>query len=452
MEYIKNRFYEAAMKKYDEYLKLKNDHSDVVVGKVTIGHVLSGMKGVPSLLTETSKLDPNEGIRFRGISLKELRKTIPRLCEHGEPLPEGLFYLMLIGEVPELDDISNISKDWATRAIVPAHVFDVIDAMPKNARPMAQFVAAITSMASESYFLNAHQAGVQKKYYWDTTYEDVMNLIARLPRIAAYIYRRTFHKSEHIDPDPRLDWAGNFAHMMGFSSPPHMRLMRMYMSIHADHEGGNVSAHTTHLVGSTLSNPYYAYAAGMLGLAGPLHGFANQNVLSWIMDMMRDLRDEDPSQERIHKYCKKFLDQGGVIPGFGHAVLRITDPRYDAQKEFAEKFIKSDNLINIVNKLFKVVPPLLEATGKVKNPWPNVDAYSGALLRFYGIKEHNFYTVMFGVSRALGVLSSLLFDRVFGLPIERPTSYPLQWYRDVAEGKIKIDTGNCDDSDAKEES
>jgi citrate synthase len=439
MEYIKNRFYEAALKKFDEYQKIRKDYSDVVVGKVTIGHVFSGMKGVPSLLTETSKLDPNEGIRFRGIALSELRKTIPRLCEHGEPLPEGLFYLMLIGEIPELDDISNISKDWASRAIVPQHVFDVIEAMPKNSRPMAQYVAAITAMASDSYFLNAMQAGVHKKYYWDSTYEDVMNLIARLPRIAAYIYRRTFHKGEHIDPDPRLDWAGNFAHMMGFGAPPHKRLMRLYLSIHADHEGGNVSAHTTHLVGSTLSNPYYSYAAGMLGLAGPLHGFANQNVLGWIFDMIRDLNDEDPPADKIRKYCKKFLDKGGVLPGYGHAVLRITDPRYDAQREFAEKFIKNDNLINIVNKLYNVVPPLLEATGKVKNPWPNVDAYSGALLRFYGIKEHQFYTVMFGISRALGVLASLLFDRVFSLPIERPTSYPLQWYKDVAEGKIKLD-------------
>ncbi len=439
MEYIKNRFYQAAQKKYDEFLKLKREHSDVVVGKVTIGDVLSGMKGVPSLLTETSKLDANEGIRFRGVALSELRKTIPRLCEHGEPLPEGLFYLMLIGEEPELDDISNLSKDWASRAIVPPHVFDVIDAMPKSARPMAQFVAAITSMASNSYFMNALNAGVEKKYYWDTTYEDAMNLIARIPRIAAYIYRRTFHKGEHIDPDPRLDWAGNLAHMMGFNAPQHMRLMRLYMSIHADHEGGNVSAHTTHLVGSTLSNPYYSYAAGMLGLAGPLHGFANQNVLNWIFDMMRELNDEDPSEERIEKYCKKFLDKGGVIPGFGHAVLRITDPRYIAQQEFAEKFIKNDNLVNIVNKLYKVVPPLLEATGKVRNPWPNVDAYSGALLRYYGIHEHQFYTVLFGVSRALGTMTSLLFDRVFGLPLERPTSYPMQWYRDVAEGKIKLD-------------
>lgn len=439
MEYIKNRFYESALKKIKEFNKLRENHSDVVIGKVTIGDVIMGMKGIPSLITETSKLDPNEGIRFRGFSLPELRNTIPRLCSHGEPLPEGLFYLMLTGEVPELDDISNLSKDWASRANVPQHVFDVIDAMPRSARPMAQFSAAIISMASDSYFMNAQIAGVQKKFYWDTTYEDAMNLIARLPRIAAYIYRRSFHKGEHIDPDPRLDWAGNLAHMMGFKHPPVQRLMRLYMSIHADHEGGNVAAHTTHLVGSTLSNPYYAFAAGMLGLAGPLHGFANQNVLNWIFDMMRDLGDDDPSEDKIARYCKKFLKEGGIIPGYGHAVLRKTDPRFLAQKDFAEKFIKNDNLINIVNILYKIVPPILASTGKVRNPWPNVDAYSGALLRFYGIKEHNFYTVLFGVSRSLGVMASLLFDRIYGLPIERPSSYPLEWYTQVAEGKIKLD-------------
>jgi citrate synthase len=440
MEYIKNRFYEAAQTRLKDFQKLKEKYSDVVVSNVTIGDVIMGMKGIPSLITETSKLDPEDGIRFRGVSLPELRKTIPRLCSHGEPLPEGLFYLMLIGEVPELEDISNISKDWASRANVPQHVFDVIEAMPRNARPMAQFSAAVISMASDSYFMNAQIAGVHKKFYWDTTYEDAMNLIARLPRIAAYIYRRSFHKGDHIDPDPRLDWAANFAHMMGFKHPPVQRLMRLYMSIHADHEGGNVSAHATHLVGSTLSNPYYSFAAGMLGLAGPLHGFANQNVLNWIFDMMRELGDDDPSEERIAKYCKKFLKEGGIIPGYGHAVLRKTDPRFIAQKEFAEKFIKEDNLVNIVNKLYKVVPPILASTGKVKNPWPNVDAYSGALLRFYGITEHNFYTVMFGVSRSLGVMASLLFDRMFGLPIERPTSFPLEWYLDVAEGKINLDT------------
>ena len=207
------------------------------------------------------------------------------------------------------------------------------------------------------------------------------------------------------------------------------------MVIHSDHEGGNVSAHATHLVGSALSNPYYAYAAGMLGLAGPLHGYANQEVINWIFAMLQELDTETPSEDEIIAYTKRTLAEGRVIPGYGHAVLRQTDPRFTAQQEFAKKYVKDDKLINIVNTLSRVVPPILEETGKVKNPWPNVDAYSGSLLYHYGIKEHSFYTVMFGVSRALGVLASLVMDRLYGLPIERPSSYPLKWYHEQAGDK-----------------
>ena len=256
MEYIKNKFYQKASKCIGEYQRLKNDYGDKVIAQVTIGQVMTGMKGVPSLITDTSKLDPSTGIRFRGYTIPELKEKLPRLVPDGEPLPEGLFYLMLIGEIPDRDDVLNISKDWATRAYVPQHVFDVIDSIPKNSRPMTQFSAAILSMATDSIFQKAYRAGVHKKHYWDTTYEDVMNLIARLPRIAAYIYRRNFHHDDHIEPDPRLDWAGNLAHMMGHDSEEVKRLLRLYMVIHSDHEGGNVSAHTTHLVGSALSNPY----------------------------------------------------------------------------------------------------------------------------------------------------------------------------------------------------
>lgn len=435
MEYIKNKFYEKASRCISEYQRLKNEYSDKVIGNVTIGQVMTGMKGVPSLITDTSKLDPLTGIRFRGHTIPELREKLPRLNPEGEPLPEGLFYLMLIGEIPERDDVLNISKDWATRAYVPQHVFDVIDAIPHIARPMTQFSAAILSMATDSIFQKAYRAGVHKKYYWDTTYEDVMNLIARLPRIAAYIYRRCFHHDEHIEPDPRLDWAGNLAHMMGHDSEEVKRLLRLYMVIHADHEGGNVSAHATHLVGSALSNPYYAYAAGMLGLAGPLHGYANQEVINWIFDMIQEMDTDTPTEEQIVDYVKKTLKEGRVIPGYGHAVLRKTDPRFTAQQEFADKYIKEDKLIHIVNTLSKIVPPILEATGKIQNPWPNVDAYSGSLLYHYGIREHTFYTVLFGVSRSLGVLASLIMDRLYGLPIERPSSYPLEWYRKQVEKK-----------------
>jgi citrate synthase len=432
MEYIKNRFYEKAMKNMADFQKLKKDHGDVVLGQVTIDQVLSGMRDIPALLTETSKLDANEGIRFRGFSLPELQQKLPKLEEAGEPLPEGLFYLMMIGEIPEKEDVLNISKDWATRAHVPQHAFDVIDALPKNSRPMTQFSTAILSMAYDSVFMKAYRAGVNKKFYWDFMYEDIMTLIARLPRIAAYIYRRIYHNGNHIEPNPTLDWAGNLAHMMGHDSVEVKRLLRLYMVIHADHEGGNVSAHATHLVGSALSNAYYAFAAGMVGLAGPLHGFANQEVMDWMAEMIQQIGTDEPSDAQIAKYIEQTLIQGRVVPGYGHAVLRITDPRFTVQQQFAEKYIVNDKLINTVNVIYRVAPPILEATGKIKNPYPNVDAFSGALLNHYGITESNFYTVLFGVSRSLGVLASLVFDRVYGLPLERPNSQTLGWFMEKA--------------------
>jgi citrate synthase len=261
-----------------------------------------------------------------------------------------------------------------------------------------------------------------------------MNLIARLPRIAAYIYRRLYHNEHHIDPNPSLDWAGNLAYMMGFDTLEVKRLLRLYMVIHSDHEGGNVSAHATHLVGSALSNAYYAFSAGMNGLAGPLHGFANQEVIHWMFEMIDSLGTDEPSDIQIADYIDKTLREGRVVPGYGHAVLRITDPRFTVQQEFADKYVKNDKLINLANAIYRVAPPILEATGKIKNPWPNVDAYSGALLHHYGITEYNFYTVLFGVSRSLGVLAQLILDRLYGMPLERPSSYPLSWFKEKAEG------------------
>ncbi len=437
MEYIKYRFFKKASKCSKEFQKLKNEHADKVIGQVTIGQVLTGMKGIPLLVTDTSKLDPNEGIRFKGYSIPELQEKLPKISEGGEPLPEGLFYLMLIGEIPSHEDVMNLSKDFATRAHVPQHVFDVIDALPKNSKPMTQFSAAILSLATESIFQKAYRAGVNKKFYWDATYEDVMNLIAKLPHLAAYIYRRNFHNDKHIEPNPHLDWAGNLAHMMGFDSEDVRRLFRLYMVIHADHEGGNVSAHTAHLVSSALSNPYYAYAAAMTGLAGPLHGFANQDVIFWMFEMLEYLDTDTPNDEQVAEYCRLTLSEGRVIPGYGHAVLRKTDPRFTAQQEFADKYIKDDPLVNLANQLYRIVPPILGDIGKIKNPWPNVDAYSGSLLYHYGIKEYTFYTVLFGVSRALGVLASLVNDRIYGMPIERPTSHPLSWFYEQAHGEKK---------------
>ncbi len=426
MDTLKDKFAEKAIPAAAELKSFIKDHGDKKLGEYTVAQTYQGMKGIIGLVTETSKLDPEEGIRFRGYSIPELREKLPKAPKGFEPLPEGIFYLMLMGELPSKEDVMNIGNSWGRRAIVPKHVFDTLDNLPASTHPMTMFSIAVMAMQTESEFAKGYQKGINKKNYWEYVYEDAMNLIARLPRVAAYIYRKKYHGGHHIEPDSKLDWAANFAHMLGYESIDVRRLMRLYLTIHADHEGGNVSAHATHLVGSALSDPYLAFAAGLNGLAGPLHGLANQEVIHWIMEMQKEIGVQLPSKEQIADYIKKTLEAGKVVPGYGHAVLRKTDPRFTAQQDFYTRYIKKEGVVaelcEIVQMIYEVAPPILESTGKIKNPWPNVDAHSGALLMYYGIKEFEFYTVLFGVSRSLGVMASLIWDRVLGMPIERPGS------------------------------
>lgn len=412
-----------------EFIK---EHGNVVIGSYTIEQVYSGMKGMIGMVTETSKLDPDEGIRFRGYSIPELRAKLPKAPGDTEPLPEGIFYLMLIGELPTEEDVVNISNQWARRSNVPKHVFDMLDKLPLSTHPMTQFSMAVMALQTESVFAQAYRKGLNKKEYWDPMYEDVMNLIARLPRIAAYIYRRMYKDKVHIEPDPKLDWAANFAHMLGYDDYDMKRMMRLYLTLHVDHEGGNVSAHATHLVGSALSDAYLSFAAGMNGLAGPLHGLANQEVIRWIFDLRSYYDGAMPSKEQVRDYIMKTIEEGKVVPGYGHAVLRKTDPRFTAQVEFAKTYMPEDENCRIVQMLYEVVPDILGGIKKIKNPWPNVDAASGALLTHYGFTEYDFYTVLFGVSRSLGVLSSLLWDRALGHPIERPGSITTEGMKEKA--------------------
>lgn len=423
MDKIKAHFQGKIADQIKEIKDFLAAHGDEKVGEINVSQVYGGMRGMLALICETSKLDPDEGIRFRGYSIPELQEKLPKYPDGGnEPLPEAIFYLMLMNEIPTDDDVRRLSNNWARRSIVPPHVFKAVDALPMSAHPMTQFTVGIMALQTESEFSKAYKKGINKKDYWDPTYEDAMNLIARLPRLAAYIYRRRYHNGEHIEPDHNLDWSGNFAHMLGFENEEFKELMRLYMSIHSDHEGGNVSAHAVHLVGSALSDAYLSFSAGMNGLAGPLHGLANQEVIRWIQSMRQELGGGLPSKEEIANYCRKTLAEGKVIPGFGHAVLRKTDPRYTAQREFALEHMPHDDLFLIVSRVYEVVPSILEATGKVKNPWPNVDAHSGQLLMHYNLTEYEFYTVLFGVARSLGTMANLIWDRAIGSALERPGS------------------------------
>jgi citrate synthase len=403
--------------------KVKSQIGKEVISTCTVDQAYGGMRDVESMIYETSLLDAHEGIRFRGLSIPECQERLPRAHADGQPLPEGLFWLLLTGEVPTQEQVQQLSQDLAARSSLPDHVIKMIDLFPKDMHPMSQFSAAILGLQTESAFARGYQEGIPKGKYWEPTLEDSINLIAKLPAVAARIYRNKYRNGTMIAPNNNLDWGANFAHMLGFNDPVFQDLMRLYLTIHSDHEGGNVSAHATHLVGSALSDPYLAFSAGMNGLAGPLHGLANQEVLRWIIQMRKNLGDDlNITQERLKEECWKTLKSGQVIPGYGHAVLRKTDPRFTVQAEFGKKYFPNDPIFKLVVDLYEVIPGVLTEQGKTKNPWPNVDSISGSLLQHFGLIEHEYYTVLFGVSRALGVLAQLVWSRALGFPIERPKS------------------------------
>ena len=427
MPSLKEKFVQKMGPMQERVQKLNKEFGELKISDVSIGQAYGGARSVKCMVWETSALDPQEGIRFRGYTIPDLQAKLPKAPGGTEPLPEAVFYLLLTGDIPTYEDCVAIADEWRKRSTLPKYLLDVMKAVPADTHPMTQFALAILQLQKDSVFAERYRIGIHKKEYWDPTYEDVMNLLGKLPGIAAFIYRRSYKGDKHIPADPKLDWGGNLAKMLGCSNDPaFLDLMRLYLVIHSDHEGGNVSAHTCHLVGSALSDAYYSLSAAMDGLAGPLHGLANQEVLRWIMDLMKDLGGV-PTKEQMEKYIWDTLNGGKVVPGYGHAVLRKTDPRYMAQREFALKHLPNDDIFKVVSLVYEVAPDILTKHGKAKNPWPNVDAHSGVILKYYGMNEYDFYTVLFGVSRALGVLAQLIRSRALGLPIERPKSITTEW-------------------------
>lgn len=356
-------------------------HGNKVIDKITVDQVYGGMRNVKLLVTETSQLDPEESIFIRGHSIENCCKLLPKAQDGNQPLPEGMFYLLLTGDFPTEDQIKVISKCWANYADLPTHVVSMINNFPSHLSPMSQFSAAITACNTESLFLKAYANGAPKSTYWEYAYEDTMRIIAKLPTIASLIYRNLYNNDSSICAiDLNADWSQNLTSMLGYKNRDFTELMRLLLTIHSDHEGGNVISNTVHLVNSTLSDPYLAFSAGVNGLAGPLHGSANEKVLIFINKIIEEL-GSNVSDQKLEMFLREYLKSGHLIPGFGHAVLRKTDKRYLIQREFALEHLPDYPIFKLVSQLYKIVPVILLETGKVKNPWPNVDAHSGVLLQ-----------------------------------------------------------------------
>lgn len=400
-----------------EFMK---EFADAEVSKVTLKQVYGGMRGVRALICDTSAVEPDRGLVIRGIHVKDLT----------ERLPEEVFWLLLTGSLPDEQSLHTLQSELKKRAKVPDYVWKVLEAMPKDSHPMCMFDTAILCMERESIFRKRYDEGMTKNEYWEATLDDAMTIIACLPEIAAGVYRLRFNKGPRIKSNPSLDWSADYVNMLGIPDPSgdFARLMRLYLVLHSDHESGNVSANSAATVNSALSDLYYALSAGLNGLAGPLHGLANQECLQWVLETMKKFNGT-PTNEQLEKYAWETLESGKVVPGYGHAVLRVTDPRFDAFLAFGKKYCADDPVFQTVAKVFDVVPNVLKQVKKIKDPWPNVDAGSGALLWKYGLQEFPYYTVLFSVSRALGICSQAVIARALGQPIIRPKSSTTDWLK-----------------------
>ena len=398
-----------------------NEKGDVKISEVSVSQAYGGMRGIKGLTCETSSVSPDSGLIIRGYPLLDITHISP----------EEVFYLLLTGDLPNDDALRDIQNNLKTHQDIPGYVWQILKTMPPDSHPMTMLTTAIQSMQVDSLFARKYDEGIPKTDYWKWTLEDGIRLVAKLPAIAAGIYRIRFSKGDRITPDNSLDWAGNFAHMLGIEDDDFKKLMRLYLMLHCDHEGGNVSAFSSLTVASALSSPYLSVAAGLNGLAGPLHGLANQGCLKFVLKV-REHFDGCPSQEALKQFCWDHLNSGQVIPGYGHAVLRCPDPRFIAFMAFGKDHIKDDDIFSIVRALFEVVPPVLNEQGKAKNPWPNVDAVSGSLLYYYGLTEFNYYTVLFSMSRTMGMISQMVINRALGIPITRPKSVTTDWIKQNA--------------------
>jgi citrate synthase len=398
-----------------EILKGKGDFK---ISEVSVAQAFGGMRGVKSLICDTSLVEPDKGLIIRGIPILDLT----------ERLPEEIFFLLLTGELPTKAELKNVQDDLKKRAGAPDYVWKVLEAMPKDSHPMAMLDTGILVMERESAFRKRYDEGMKKEEYWEPALEDSLNLLAVLPEIAAGVYRLRYAKGPRIPHDPKLDWGANYAHMLGNDDENFYKAMRLYLVLHSDHEGGNVSAFSCHTVGSALSDAYYAVSAGLNGLAGPLHGLANQECLKWVLEVIDKFKGV-PSEKQLEDFAWETLNSGKVIPGYGHAVLRCPDPRFVAFIGFGQKFCAKDAVFQTVDRVYKVIPEVLKKHGKAKNPWPNVDAGSGSILYHFGLKEFPYYTILFSVSRAMGMTSQLVLNRALGTAITRPKSVQTDWVR-----------------------
>lgn len=365
---------------------------------VTRAHLDTGLRGYPVGTCKTSKVDPMEGVSYCGYPIAELYTLEP----------EAVVFLLFHKRIPTDDELAAFTSDLKARRGVPASVLQSLEGLPKEGHPMEWMIAGLLFLGMTT-----------KTGDW---LEDGLNLVARAPELVAAVFRLRSGWGAPIAPDPSLSLVDDFVHMLGVPGGDAARIsevMRAFYVLHMDHGGGNLSTFTGKAVASGHADLYASMAAAMCALYGPLHGRANQDSL----DFVRKVGTSDPAE--VEQFVRDALASKQKIYGFGHAVLRAEDPRATIQYEVGARICPDDPLFRTAVALREQGVKVLSSIEKISNPYPNVDAVSGTLLNAVGLTDSNYYTVLFGLSRIVGISAQIVDERVHarggkGVAIYRP--------------------------------
>ena len=376
-----------------------------VLLEMTKEHLNIGLRGVPVGTCRTSFVTPTEGVHYCGYPIRELAGFEP----------EDIVYLLMNKELPNAAQSQEIRQDLASRAKIPGDLESVLRALPKFGHPMDWLSIGI------------HTLGM-----FETTEdwkEDALNLIARMPRLMGLIFRIREGRDSNIpEDDTSMSLVDRFIHTLELENVDKgimRRVISTYLVLHMDHGGGNLSTFTGKAVASGKATVYSSIAGAMNALSGPLHGRANQSCLEFVLKIGTSVTEE------VEAFVRAELEAGKPIFGFGHAVLRVEDPRATAQFELGEEICPDDENFKIIRTLREVAPRVLGENPKISNPNANVDIASGALLHHVGLIDPTYYTTFFGWARVAGIGAQIVDERsVFrggkGVPIYRPKYFAEQ--------------------------
>lgn len=386
------------------------------LARLTVHDVVCGARGLPVVLCDTSEVSPNAGLTIRGHPIKELATRTP----------EEIFWLLLTGEWPTPPQAAEIGKELTCRCRLPDYLWRVLEGLPADTHPMALLNTGVLALQPGSVFAKRYTQGLPPDRFWEATLEDALSLLAQLPCLAGYIYRRKTKKGAITCCDSKRDWAGGYAHMLGLPDPDGRltAAVRLLCVVHSDHGGGNVSSLAAAVVNSSLADVYLTLSAGLNGLAGPLDGLASQECVRWLQQVLA--QNERPDAAAWGRAVTERLATKRPVPGFGHAVLRCVDPRYRVLAEFARKEYPDAPLVRAALSAAEHVPALLREKTRTRNPNPNVDLISGPLMYACGFTEPEYHAVLISVGRALGICAQAVLARGLGLPILRPDSITLE--------------------------